>query len=714
MAIKKSIFGSTVRKPGAYSRAVTNPQSGSNVVSNDTILFIGEADAGEGGATAGIQFFSASAYSSILSTYKSGPIVDAVKNSLAPLRLQGAGGPGRIGIYKTNASVQASLSLDNSYADIEAIEYGIGGNRITAKVIISAETKAYVEGSSALDLSGLDGLTLVIRSNGGASETVTFSSPADEDAVVSQINAQTTNLTASHAAGVLKIERDAITNHHRDGFGSSVEVVSGTALSKLKLTTGQFGTASAEQTATTTFYQSIGNITEENTIGGDILMTIGRDESDSCTAATVQVTSTQIILTATGSTSYTLTKSQYPLLKDVKDAVNNLAGWSITVPSLFLSYPSSALDNVTVGAYSEAENEPARLKGDAYAFSQLIADSALVQIDTMTAVKGLPDQLSPAVNLTGGARSHSTSAMFDAGLTKALAEDINVIVPLISQDASDDIADGETDASSTYDVEAVHLALSTHLTLRGNVKNRKEAQGVVGYRKSTKALMFAQAASLADANIQLVGQDVLVRDSSGDLAWKNPHILAAMVGGARLGVEVGEPLTYKYFGVAGIGHYVNKTTGIAAGDFDPLIDFDDAIDAGLTFLEPSRGAFRMVVDNTTYGADANFVYNRGSVVQAVQYVARTIRNDAELAFVGKKNAIADANAIKSRIRSRLDELFVAKILTASEQAPRGYNEDTFVVNLEGSTASVEVEIVPVAGMEFIQISFTLSEARQTA
>jgi hypothetical protein len=52
------------------------------------------------------------------------------------------------------------------------------------------------------------------------------------------------------------------------------------------------------------------------------------------------------------------------------------------------------------------------------------------------------------------------------------------------------------------------------------------------------------------------------------------------------------------------------------------IALDEAIQAGLTFMEARQtGGFRVVVDNTTYGKDGNFVFNRGNVMYAADIVA---------------------------------------------------------------------------------------------
>ena len=51
--------------------------------------------------------------------------------------------------------------------------------------------------------------------------------------------------------------------------------------------------------------------------------------------------------------------------------------------------------------------------------------------------------------------------------------------------------------------------------------------------------------------VQLVFQEVQTLSGS-TISWKEPHILAAIIAGMRLGSAVGEPLTYKYANVIGV------------------------------------------------------------------------------------------------------------------------------------------------------------------
>ena len=263
-----------------------------------------------------------------------------------------------------------------------------------------------------------------------------------------------------------------------------------------------------------------------------------------------------------------------------------------------------------------------------------------------TPVVGLPVNVTNSF-LTGGAKGASTNSNFSTGLAKSLAKDYSVALPCISRDATADIADGMTDASSTYTIAAVQASLESHLLLRGSVKNRREAQGHTGFRDAQKADCYTQAAVVGSELVQFHIQDVLVLDVNGNLTWKHPHVHAALCAGIRLGTEIGEPLTHKFLNVNGVGHVVDPITGLETGDFNESLDVDQAIDAGITFSEKAQGGHRIVVDNTTYGVDQSFVFNRGSVVEAAQFVAKTLRETAELVFVGKKVSNGAASSIKS-------------------------------------------------------------------
>lgn len=403
-------------------------------------------------------------------------------------------------------------------------------------------------------------------------------------------------------------------------------------------------------------------------------------------------------------------------MKTLVDYINSQTGYSANLLSVPNSQKSGTeLDPVTATNIKPALVVQYRLQHE---ILDLINASGRVEAVIQAAsVVGVPDNATTF--LTGGAKGASTNTNFSNGYSASFAEDYNVLLPCISRDASEDVADadqGFTDASSSYTLSAVLVGANTHLILRGDTKNRKEAQGFGGVRKSTKAAAFAQISAIGSELMQLTMQDCLAVGADGNERFMHPHVYAAYAAGMRTGMPVGEPLTFKYPNVIQVGHFINPNTGLDAGDFNPGLDYDAAIDAGALFTEKASGGNRWVVDNTTYGIDDSFVYNRGSVMSASMFVARTLRETAELSFVGKKISNGAASSIKSVLRNKLRELNApdVNIITASEDAPEGFREDTFVVTITGNTARVQVEFKPVQGLDFIFLDFTLGDIKQTA
>lgn len=416
-----------------------------------------------------------------------------------------------------------------------------------------------------------------------------------------------------------------------------------------------------------------------------------------------------------GSVALNITLKNYTM-KTLVDYINAQVGYQANLLTVSLA-PKNAkeLDPKTAENIKPALVTQRRLQRE---IEELLNTSARISGEIQAqSVVGLIDN--GTTFLTGGAKGASANSNFSAGFSASLAEDYNVLLPAISRDASEDIADsvqGFTDAASSYTLNGVLVAAATHLALRSDTKNRKEAMGMGGVRKSTKAAAFSAIAAIGSELMQLTMQDVLTIDADGNERYMHPHVTAALAAGMRTGMPVGEPLTHKYPNVLDVGHFINPATGLSAGDFNPGLDFDAAIDAGVLFTEKASGGFRWVVDNTTYGIDDSFVFNRGSVMAASQFVARTLRETAETAFVGRKVSNGAASSIKNVLRNKLRELNApdVNIITASEDAPEGFREDTFTVTIQGNTARVQVEFKPVQGLDFIFLDFTLGDIRQSA
>jgi|GEM_PF-6543615 len=616
MAIKKSFNGRSLLKPGAYSKFKIDNSAGASLTANEVLFLVGESTKGAPGSTTGILEFNSARIDSMIDLFGEGPLVDAAIASVRPSTTPGVGGAGKILVYKTNASTQASANLIKTTNQIlvKGVAWGVEDNNLA-----------------------------VVVANGSTANKKIVS--------VTKISSTTEVLGEN--------EDQSILNIIHDGDASSATItIAGASRNDLILTSTLTG-------------QTDGSLDLNIPLAG---------------------------------------KS----MKELVDIVNAQVGYTATLltPSR-ASTPASDLDAVTsVGLLSLLVLK--RLQKE---IVDLLNTSTRVEATETAVLDGLPDNQN--VSLAGGAQGASTNATFSTALAVSLAQDYSVLVPCVSRDAATDIADavsGFTDAASTYTISSILAATSAHLTLRGDTKNRKEAQAMVGVKEATKAAAFLAISAIADANIQAVMQDMILLDASGTLKVAQPHVLAAALAGIRLGTTVGEPLTNKFVRSALIGHNINPTTLLETGDFNTALDGEEAIENGITFCEKRGNGFRVVVDNTTYGVDDSFVFNRGSVLEASYFTFKTIRNLVESLFVGQKVSNGAALSIKNAIRNKLRELNQTdvQILTSSIDAPEGFREDTFVVTIDGNTARVQVEIKPVQGLDFVLLDFTLGNISQSA
>ena len=326
--------------------------------------------------------------------------------------------------------------------------------------------------------------------------------------------------------------------------------------------------------------------------------------------------------------------------------------------------------------------------------------------------------------IAGGSVGAGSAVSLTSAFVDAFNFDPNVIIPLWSNPATGiQAANSPNEGTNFLNITApiAGAQLQSHLIERSSVTVRKEAQGFIGVRNADWRNSYNSnsvgLAGITSFLIQGVIQDVRIIDSLGALAWKGPHVMAAMMAGIRLGSSVGEPLTFKFLNANGVGHFINTSTGFPAAastQFRPGFDFNEAILNGLTFSEIASGGNRIVVDNTRYEIDESFVFNRGSVIEAAQFVARTSRQLLERIFVGNKVSNGAALSLKNVLRNYLIQLNTDEIITSSSDAPFGFVEETFTVSINGNTASIQVEVKPVQGLDFIFIDFTLGNITQQA
>jgi hypothetical protein len=738
MAINVSFNGATIYKPGAYSKTQIDLGGGFPLSATGLVAVLGEAEAGTPGASElnlANNVFSPDQLAQIREKYKSGPIVDACNMLFSP-GADGAipGGASAVYIYKTNSSTRASLDAADDYGTIRAMEWGTGGNKVTFKCTLIDETPATLTGAAITFplVIGPSNNELKIALDGEAEQTITIASGsiANMTALVAAINtaAPAGSIVAAPgaAANTLKLTQASSSGLHALGAGRSMTVTDGSANEDLGLTDMTAALPASEPKALMVLKNSASSLTESSTVGGEVVMSMGRDTSGGCTAAEVSIDADSVILTQTGATpaTITLSKADYGSVQVLVDYVNTLSGWTAAAGSTLLGNASlETLDQVSsAGALSQSGAEkPARIKRDAAKTAEFFALSSLAELipmegETEPKKVGLMDEqgVPNALYLSGGAKGATSSAEIVTALSKIEKVRVNSVVPLFSRDASDDAADGLTDGSSSYTIDGIHQAVKTHLSLMATTKKRSERQGYLSLKASYDACK-EKAADLADARIQLAIQDVRQADAQGVIKWFQPWAGAALLAGARGGSPIGLPMTFKFFNMSGIrqtGQAMSTAEQDIAADFDPDTMYDEAIQSGITFWErPQTGGFRLVLDNTTYGKDGNWVYNRAHVLYAADVLAFDFRNQLENIYVGVKNTV-NAAEVKSTCESILSTYLAQGITVSTADAKNGFKQ--LVVQINGNTINVSVVVKLVEGIDFVLADITLQRASQTA
>jgi len=725
MAINVSFNGATIYKPGSYSKTNIDLGGGFPLGPAGLIAVLGEADAGAPGAqevNIANNRYQANQISTIRNKYRGGPFADCASMLFAPAADAAIpSGAQTVWFYKTNASVRAELPLATAYGTVRASEWGVGGNKVSVKNVLVAETPASAVSSASFAELTVPAGSFSVRVNGGTSTSVVvaglYASYAAFVADVATWVVAGMTFTAGGSTGVatLTIAMAAAPTAHQNGWGRSFELIDGaglplTAALGMKHTAG-LKTPAAEPSATLTLNQTRDGVSESDSLGGNVVLSLGHDGSGGVTSASVTVDASKITLT-TNLGAVDLPKSGFAILKEVVDEINlaSYGGWSASLSStLYNQLSPSVIDEVVaVGALAATSAKPARLKKDASDVADFFAQSSMSSLEGQ-AVKGLPDALAESL-LLGGAKGGTSPASIVAALEKFEKFHVNAVVPLFSWDATADIADDATDASSTYTIAGIHQAVKTHISLMKTTKRRSERQGYLSLKDSF-ADCKTTAGDLADGRIQLMIQDIRQADNAGNIKWFQPWALACLMAGARGGAPIGEPMTFKFLNCSGIRQTAQPMSTPDADivtDFDPDLQTDEAIQAGLTFLEnPQTGGFRAVVDNTTYGRDGNFVFNRANVIYAADIVAFNFRNSLESVFVGKKNtvSVADIAGVASTI---LNGFLTQGITVSTADAPQGFK--SLVVRLEGNTIYVEVTIKIVEGIDFILSEITIQRA----
>lgn len=701
--------------PGAYVNT-TVISNASGLATSGVILIMGEAAGGPDytQVTLANNFYGPTSLNQVRAIYTSGPIVDAFAALSAPSNDPDiVGTASSIYIIKTNRGTQASHLVDTNYGTFHALNYGVGGNLYNYTITSLDGEVAPQRTSSTVPAFGapLNGATFAIRLEGGASTSVALSAtPALHNSIATLVTELNTVLpagivaTASIAspltAFTLTIAADAAA--YRKGWGKSFELIDSVPgeLAALGLLPG-LTVSSQEPGVETQIINSAIGFNEVFNTSADIALFVGYQG----TTATITVGAVNITTAVTGGSGSNLSipVGQFTTIGTLAAFINSQPGYSAAAAPAANSLPVSSLDQVTaIGICSTAASiEPGRIKDAAYRFQQNMNSSTAFGF-APTAVAGIPAPGSLAY-LSGGTRGPTLAADIVAAIAQMAGVQVNIIVPLFSQNASADIIVGNTDPASTYTIDAINELLKSHCIQYSTPTLKRNRTAILSYN-DTYANCKAQAQSLASYRCSLTCQQVTQVNSAGANQLFLPWYASCIAAGMQAGGFYKSICNH----LANVVSFQNPV-GYDAGD---PADVADAIIAGLLVLSQNTSGIPWVSDQTTYGLDSNFVYNSIQAVYLSDILALDLAQSFQTAIVGKSVADVSAASALSFLQQKFDFYKKLKMTTTSNEAPLGYRNAS--IQISAPSMFVQVEAKLTTSIYFVAIDLALSAVQQSA
>ena len=460
-------------------------------------------------------------------------------------------------------------------------------------------------------------------------------------------------------------------------------------------------TSSAELQKTVTLSRNSTNSLENYNVGGTVALTVGYlGTTASCTVAEVSGT-LMLTTTVTGGNggNLSINLSKIATISDLVSKINANTGYTASVGNVLDGQRNpSILDETSFSIASDLGSQPGRLKHDLWDITTsnagVNAGSALATY-TPNATAGLP-QDNAAAFLTNGAKGGSTGLQVSQAIDALQGVRTNFVVPLISQDASLDIASGNTEASSTYTVDSVNASVKTHCLNMSTAKTKRHRIGIVS-KKSSFAVAKASARTLSTFRVAHVFQDVINVDSNGQLATFQPWMGAAMAAGMQAAGSY-KAIFPKALNISGVKHQ----------DYDDenVSQTEDALSSGLIpICTQDDGTLAFASDQMTYGLDNNFVYNSLQAVYVADLMALSLASALKTAFVGESVADVTNGAVQTFVEGKMAEFLALKFTVGTAAAPGGWK--SISINIIPGVLQVRVVAVEATSIYFIPIDLDI-------
>lgn len=702
--------------PGAYPnvKVQSNPVG---LGASGIVVIMGEADGGDSyhDVTLSKNGFTPDQLDKVQAAYLSGQIVDAFQALSSPANDPDISGSANlIYIAKTNSSVKASSNLASAYGSLSDTNWGTPGNLYKYQVIATNPEVAPTVSGIAVPAFGaaLNSATFAVRLEGLVSASVTLSATAGDHATIAALIIELNALlpagivaSAGTISNSLKLTVAVDAAAWGKGWGKSFELIDSTPgdLASLGLTAG-LTVSSQEPEIQVDIVRPDINVNQSIDVAAQIALRIGY----AGTTATLTISATTLSTTVAGGSGANLSipLSTFKTISDLATFIAAQTGYSCICPASAQQLPPSSLDQVTaIGICSTgASLLPGRIKNAASSFQKAMATSVLIFAPSTGGVSGLPAPMTSAAFLAGGARGGTLAADIISVLEQLAGVQCNIIVPLFSQDASLDIAAGDTDSSSTYTIAAINAATKSHCIQFSTPKLKKNRIAILSIQ-DTYDNSKTQAQSLGNYRCSLTMQSVKQVDSQGVIQTFQPWYAASLAAGMQAGGF------YKAIVNKGVNviSYVDPT-GFDSGSPG---DVEDALSAGLLFMSQDTGrAGYWVSDQTTYGFDANFVYNSIQAVYVSDLIALDLAQSFFTAFVGQSLADVDASVGLAFLATKMDGYKKLKLIAGSSDAPLGYKNQKIVIVAPEMDVSVEIKLA--TAIYFIPIDINISQVQSSA
>lgn len=604
--------------------------------------------------------------------------------------LSGTAGDHDTVAHLVNELNQYTFTVTSANATIGAT-YTNNGQTFTVLATIAGGTTLKTTGTGAPSASGT-----LTKAVGTGDATITFS--AESRLLPTGISASASVATPLTAIA-FTMDADAQANHK--GWGKSFELVDSTPgdLAALGFVPGMT-VSSQEPAVEVAVIRTDTGVNEALNVSPNIALNVGYEG----TTATMTINTTTLTTTVTGGTggNLSIALSSYTTVGQLASFINSQPGYTASVGSASTSQPTSALDQVAaIGIASTNAVKPGRVKNSVFMFEQVMGTSTVLSFAPM-AVAGLPNPSATAY-LSGGLLGPTLATDIVNAIGQMAGIQVNIIVPLFSQNATADITAGNTDPGSTYTIDAINELMKSHCIEFSTPTLKKNRTCILSYN-DTYANCKAQAESLASYRCSLAFQQVTQVNSSGVnqlfLPWYASCVAAGMQAGGF----------YKSI----CNHLANVVsfqdpTGYDSGDPDNV---SDALTAGLLPLANNTSGILWVSDQSTYGLDTNFVYNSIQGVYLSDILSLDLAQTFQTAVVGKSVADISAASALSILQQRFDFYKKAKMVTTSNDAPLGYKNAA--IQISAPSMFVQVEAKLTTSIYFVAIDLALSAVQQSA